>query len=154
MILRMAELAQTCNMVIRDSRQAEIAETQSEYEAIPSVERSPELIEDTQASPVRRSNIKLESPEFRRAYRDVAPATEDELQFLPGAPTNFPINRKYLLGGEHVTPKVNGTSRDQARTSSGAYQRSHLPITPGHRSSRKRSPSWLKIACYRSSIFR
>ena len=115
-------------------RPEEIDEThENEDTMIPSVERSPEIIQDTQASPdnTRRANVKLESPELSRSFRNVAPATEDELELLPEMPPGFPVNRRnYVLGGEHVTPKANGVVDTAARRSSAANPSAHLPITP------------------------
>ena len=114
-------------------RQEEIDETQDEDDLIPSVERSPELIADTQTSQgqARGVNVKLESPELLRSYHDIVPANEDELELLPEAPPNFPNNRRnYVLGGEHLTPKMNGLVKNAAGRSSAAGRDSQLPITP------------------------
>ena len=114
-------------------RQAEIDETQEEDEPIPSVEQSPELIQDTQASQanVRRANVKLESPGLPRSFRDIAPANEDELELLPQAPPNFPNDRRnHVLGGGHLTPRTNGLPPNPATRSSAANRQSQLPITP------------------------
>lgn len=114
-------------------RQAEIDDTQDEGEPIPSVEQSPELIQDTQASQAhfRRADTKLESPGLPRSFRDNAPANKDELELLPQAPPNFPNDRRnYVLGGGHLTPRTNGLLSNPATRSSAANRQSQLPITP------------------------
>lgn len=115
------------------TRLGEIDETQEQDELMHSVEQSPELIQDTQTSHEhdRRIRIKLESPEIRRSFHNVAPASADELEFLPEEPSDFPHNRRsHVLRDNDRTPKDNAIPQNAATRFSIANRHSQLPITP------------------------
>jgi hypothetical protein len=114
------------------SRVAEIAETQ-EDEVMASVEKSPELIADTQTSPLdnRRPLVKTESPGLSRRLHDIAPATLDELEYLPEEPPNFHLHaRATALQRNRMAPHVNGVPQDAAARAKNTYASTQLPITP------------------------
>lgn len=119
---------------VKRPRQAEIGETQQdEDEVVPSVERTPELIADTQTSParVRRPYVKMESPELSTSLNDVAPATTDELEFLPEPPPTFYLYaRVNAQRRNRLAPRVNGVPQTAAAKVRATNTAAHFPITP------------------------
>jgi hypothetical protein len=114
------------------SRLAEIAETQ-EDEVMASVEKSPELIADTQTSPLdnRRNLIKTEPSGLSRRLHDIAPATLDELEYLPEEPPDFHLHaRAAALQRNRMASQVNGVPQNAAARAKHTYTSTQLPITP------------------------
>lgn len=141
-------------------RQFEIPQTLREESLVSSIERdqpaaSVDLVEAPEALSRHEGdgrqhavrNVKAESPEYWRAWRDMPAASIDELEQLQEQPTGFTSRRRASnpANKTQVDPEPNGLYHRPIQRTTQQHEDSQAPITPPsepshrHASSSKRS---------------